>query len=134
MAATLIFDYTVLYVSNVASTVAFYEAAFGLSCRFHHESGQYAEMDTPGVTLAFAENTLAESLAPGQFRPNDPAELSPGMQISFTAPELEAAYEQALQAGAVPVAPPELKPWGFEVAFVKDLNGILVELCRKATA
>jgi uncharacterized glyoxalase superfamily protein PhnB len=134
MTNPLVFDYTVLYVSNVASTVAFYETAFGLSCRFLHEGGQYAEMETPGVTLAFAENALAETLAPGQFRYNDSAGLSPGMQISFSAQEVAAAYERALQAGAIPVAPPELKPWGFEVAFVKDLNGILVELCRKATA
>ena len=41
--------YTILYVSDVEKTVAFYEAAFGLTRRFIHEGG-YAEMDTGETT------------------------------------------------------------------------------------
>ena len=31
--------YVILYVANVDATVAFYENAFGLKCRFAHPSG-----------------------------------------------------------------------------------------------
>ncbi len=48
------FSYTILYVKDVAQSAAFYEKAFGLKQRFMHESGQYAEMETGGTSLAFA--------------------------------------------------------------------------------
>ena len=45
--------YVILYVPDVTAAVSFYEAAFGLSPRFIHESGQYAEMETGATALAF---------------------------------------------------------------------------------
>jgi len=53
--------YTIIYVADVPETVAFYEAAFGLSRRFIHESQLYGEMDTGETILAFAA-TQAPSL------------------------------------------------------------------------
>jgi lactoylglutathione lyase len=38
--------YVIVYVPDVAATVAFYERAFGIKRRFIHESGTYAEMET----------------------------------------------------------------------------------------
>jgi uncharacterized glyoxalase superfamily protein PhnB len=34
-------------------------------------------------------------------------------------------------AGAEPVSPPETKPWGQVVAYVRDANGVLVSLVRE---
>ena len=45
------FSYTILYVKDVAQSVAFYERAFGLKQRFIDESGQYAEMETGETSL-----------------------------------------------------------------------------------
>ena len=45
--------YVIVYVADVAATVAFYERAFSLKRRFVHESGQYAEMETGATALAF---------------------------------------------------------------------------------
>jgi catechol 2,3-dioxygenase-like lactoylglutathione lyase family enzyme len=36
--------YTILYVPDVAASLAFFEKAFGLKTRFLHESGTYGEL------------------------------------------------------------------------------------------
>jgi catechol 2,3-dioxygenase-like lactoylglutathione lyase family enzyme len=46
--------FVTLYVPDMAATVEFNEHAFGLSRRFVHESGRYAEMETGATALAFA--------------------------------------------------------------------------------
>ena len=40
------FAYTIIYVPDVANSLAFFEQAFGLSKRFLHASGDYGELDT----------------------------------------------------------------------------------------
>jgi uncharacterized glyoxalase superfamily protein PhnB len=40
--------------------------------------------------------------------------------------DVEAAYEKAIAAGAISVAPPESKPWGQTVSYVREINGFLV--------
>ena len=43
------------------------------------------------------------------------------------ADDVEASFRRALASGAVEVKPPEKKPWGQTVGYVRDLNGFLVE-------
>src|SRR5215472_6973224 len=67
--------YVIIYVPDVAATVAFYERAFGVTRRFAHESGQYAEMETGATALAFAAEELVSSTRsefPPQSRPRTP--------------------------------------------------------------
>ncbi len=125
--------YTILYVKDVPRSVAFYEDAFGLSRRFVHEAGMYAEMDTGATTLSFAANGLAKSNLPGGFTENSPSAPPAGFEIAFISENVQAAYERALKAGAIAVAPPATKPWGQTVAFVRDKDGIVVEICSPAT-
>ena len=40
-----------------------------------------------------------------------------------------AAFARAVAAGATPLKEPVTKPWGQTVAYVRDLDGFLVELC-----
>lgn len=47
------FGYTIIYVKDVLSSLAFCEKAFSLKTRFIHESN-YGELDTGKTTLAFA--------------------------------------------------------------------------------
>ena len=122
------FAYTILYVADVDRTVTFYEEAFGLEKRFVHESGQYAEMETGGTTLAFASNELAKSNLPEGFRQNNLSHPPGGIEIAFTTDDVPAAFAHAVKAGATEVAKPQMKPWGQQVAYVRDLEGVLVEL------
>jgi catechol 2,3-dioxygenase-like lactoylglutathione lyase family enzyme len=125
--------YTILYVHDVPRAVAFYEDAFGLGRRFVHEAGMYAEMDTGATTLAFASNGLAKSNLPCGFRQNHPGSPPAGFEVAFITADVQAAYSRALAAGAIPVAPPTTKSWGQTVAFVRDQDGIVVELCSPST-
>ena len=52
------FGYTIVYVADVAASLAFFERAFGLATRFVHESG-YGELETGATALAFASHELA---------------------------------------------------------------------------
>ena len=122
------FAYTILYVTDVHRAVAFYEEAFGLEKRFIHESGQYAEMETGGTALSFVANELAHSNLPDGFQENALSRPPAGIEIAFTTGDVQAAFSQAVEAGAVAVAEPVTKPWGQQVAYVRDLDGVLVEI------
>jgi uncharacterized glyoxalase superfamily protein PhnB len=51
---------------------------------------------------------------------------APAFDIGFVTDDVEAAYSRAIAAGATEVAPPEQKPWGQTVSYVRDINGFLV--------
>lgn len=122
------FGYAIAYVRDVGKTVDFWESAFGLKRRFVDEGGQYAEMETGETTLAFASNALGDSNLPGGFRRNDPSGPPAGIEIALVTNDVEAAYRSALDAGATQTAEPKEKPWGQTVAYVRDPEGILVEI------
>ena len=122
------FAYAIAYVRDVERSVAFYEQAFSLQRRFVDESGQYAEMETGETTLAFASNELGASNLPDGFRRNDPAEPPAGVEIAFLTEDVNAAFRIALEAGATSVAEPITKPWGQIIAYVRDRDGMLVEI------
>ncbi len=101
----------------------------GLERRFVHESGQYAEMEMGETALAFTSEDIGESnLLPYGFRKNDPAELPAGIEIALVAEDVEAAFEAAVNAGATKIAGPKVKPWGQTVAYVRNPDGVLVEI------
>ncbi|MBW3633691.1 MAG: VOC family protein [Chloroflexi bacterium] len=123
------FGYTILYVEDVAVAIDFYERAFGLSRRFITDDATYGELETGDTTLSFAKHTLASQFIPGGYRHNDPAEKPAGIEIGFVTDDVPAAWDAALAAGATVVSPPETKPWGQTVAYVRDPEGMLVEIC-----
>jgi len=128
------FGYTILYVRNVASSVDFYERAFGLRPRFTHESGQYAEMETGATALAFATLELAAANLPGIFRPTVSDGHAPAFEVCLVTENVEGAYERAVREGAEPVTAPQTKPWGQDVAYVRDPDSVLIELASPVNA
>jgi lactoylglutathione lyase len=128
------FGYTILYVRDVASSVDFYERAFELRRRFLHESGQYAEMDTGATALAFASHDLAAANLPATLRPAGPDGHSPAFEVCLVTEDVEGAYERAVREGADPVTAPQTKPWGQDVAYVRDPDSVLIELASPVNA
>lgn len=120
--------YVILYVQDVPATVDFYEKAFGLQRRFLHESNTYAEMETGTTALAFAVEALAKENGL-TVRPNRAKDDAAAVEVALVTPDVQAAYERAVKASALPAQPPKQKPWGQTVAYVRDINGVLVELC-----
>jgi lactoylglutathione lyase len=118
--------YTILYVPDVPATLKFYEAAFGLTTRFLHESGDYGELETGSTALAFSAHRLIKQLGKNPQAANAHA---PCFEIALCTPDVAAALERAVAAGATPMRPVEVMPWGQTIAYVADINGFLVELC-----
>lgn len=63
------------------------------------------------------------------FVENSTKNNAPGIEIAFITPDVKQAYQHALNEGAITVKGPSTKPWGQEVAYLRDINGIIVELC-----
>ncbi|MEA3166247.1 MAG: lactoylglutathione lyase [Thermoplasmata archaeon] len=124
------FRYTLVYVQDVAASLKFYEKAFGFKTRFLAEGGEYGELEVEGpVSLGFVGNKQAASNLPEGFLANNPKSRPGGFEIGLVVDDVQAAYAKAVKAGAHPAAQPTTKPWGQTVAYVRDRDGVLVELC-----
>jgi lactoylglutathione lyase len=123
--------YVLLYVNDVAASLDFYERAFGLSRRMFNDDGgkAYGELETGAARLAFVSLTLVEAHLKQEVVVAKPSAPPLGFEIALVTAEVPALYERAVKAGAAPVQPPETKPWGQIVAYVRDANGFIVELC-----
>ena len=121
--------YTIVYVEDVASSLAFFEAAFGLPRRFLHESGAYGELETGATALAFAQHAVARGNLGRDYVAADTSALPLGMELGLACDDVPAAYQRALGAGAHGLSAPATKPWGQVVAYVRCPDGPLVELC-----
>jgi catechol 2,3-dioxygenase-like lactoylglutathione lyase family enzyme len=127
-APTPALGYVLVYVPDVARAIAFWQQAFGLGLRFAHESGTYAELETGATALGFVAEEIARANG-GDFRPNRSDGPPAGVELALTTHDVAAAWQRALDAGAAAVKPPSTKPWGQTVAYVRDPDGVLVELC-----
>ncbi|MFZ5493720.1 MAG: VOC family protein [Verrucomicrobiota bacterium] len=130
-APSLTLGYVILYVQDVAASLAFYEEAFGFSRRFFHDDNgkAYGELETGATRLSFVSLALAKEtlkVAPTAASRTAPPQAS---EIALVTPEVKTAYDHAVAAGALAVAAPVAKPWGQIVACVRDPDGHLVELC-----
>ena len=119
--------YTLVYVDDVPAAMNFYEKAFGLEKGFLHEN-QYGEMITGTTKLGFVHHDTAGSHG-FRYQKLTAKNEAPGIEIGFVTDDVEAAFERAVQAGALVASKPAKKPWGQVVCYVRDCNGLLVEIC-----
>ena len=128
------FGYTIIYVPDVAASLAFFETAFGVSRRFLHESGAYGELDTGATTLAFASHAMGALHFAAGYVAADTSAQPLGIEIAFVTPDVAAAHATALAAGATELNAPASMPWGQIVSYVRCPDGTLVELCSPVSA
>jgi len=126
--------YTIIYVPQVAASLAFFENAFGLARRFLHESGTYGELATGETTLAFAAHELGDTNFPGGHVAAHSSVQPLGFEVALVTENVSAAHARAIAAGAMELAPPTQKPWGQVVSYVRCPDGVLVELCTPVSA
>jgi lactoylglutathione lyase len=132
---TLQLRYTGLFVPDVSTTVAFYKQAFGFALRYMHPSKGYAELETGDTLLAFVGDKFIESaslLGSIKYMANRPDAPAAACQLAFVTDNMEADWQQAIEAGATILKEPQLKPWGQTTGYLRDCNGVIVELCTRS--
>lgn len=128
------FGYTILYVEDVEKSVAFYENAFDFSRKFVTPENDYGELSTGETTISFASKKLAaQNLTDGFVESN--LENKPfAIELGFITDNVGDLVQKATSFGAVLVKEPTQKPWGQIVAYVRDLDGFLIEICTEVQA
>lgn len=122
------FGYTIIYVSDVKASLAFFSEAFNIKTRFFHETG-YGELETGETTLAFASHDLGAHNLPHGYVAADSSSHPLGMEIALVTDSVPQAHNRAVTAGAESLQDPIEKPWGQIVSYVRCPDGTLVELC-----
>ena len=121
------FGYTIVYVPDVQTATTFYERAFGFRLRFNADDWDYAELETGDTTLAFAAEKMADmlgiSITPNRAMPAPPPvsnwPSSPTRRRDFPALRRRRDFNHRT----------EQTPWGQIVSYVRDQNGVLIEIC-----
>jgi uncharacterized glyoxalase superfamily protein PhnB len=127
------FNYTILYVNDVVKSLTFYENAFGFKTKFIAPGNEYGELKTGSTILSFADVKLAKTNLSEGFIESSTANKPFGIEIGFTTDNVEQVVKDAIKAGAIAVEKVKIKPWGQKVAYVKDIDGFLIEICTPMT-
>ncbi len=121
--------YTILYVSDVAKSVNFYESAFGFQRKFITPENDYAELNTGETTISFASMELANSNLKNGFVMSNQANKPFGVELALVTENVQEIIDKAIELGAVIEEKPIAKPWGQTVGYIRDLDGFLLEIC-----
>jgi uncharacterized glyoxalase superfamily protein PhnB len=123
------FRYTILYVQDVTKSISFYERAFGFKRKFIAEGNEYGELATGDTTLSFASVELGKMNLADGFIESSIHNKPFGIEMGFTTENVEQAFDTAIESGAIAVSKAQTKPWGQKIAYVRDPDGFLIELC-----
>ena len=123
------FGYTIFYVESVENTLEFYKNSFGINIKFLHESKDYGELNTGETTLAFASLEMAKlNFVIDKIETNS-IKKQFTTEIALVTDNVESTLEKALLNKATLVKEPEKKSWGQTVAYIRDIDNNLIELC-----
>jgi len=123
------YGYTIFYVDKVEATIQFYEQAFDFNRKFLTPEKDYGELISGETTIAFASIELGKSNFKKGFEKITNKEKPIGMEMAFVTEAIEKDFQKAIDAGAIEFEKITTKPWGQKVGYLKDNNGILIELC-----
>jgi lactoylglutathione lyase len=122
-------SYTILYVQNVTKSIEFYEKAFDFKRKFIAPENSYGELGTGDTTLSFASVELAEANLKNGFIQSSNSNKPFAIEIGITTDNVEKLYDHAIKSGAIAEMPAKYKPQGQTVAYVRDPDGFLIEIC-----
>ena len=125
------FSHVIFYVKDIQKALLFYKEAFDITPKFVHESGQYAELNTGETSIAFASEELGNYNLSQGYLPHDVKQVPLACEIVFTTEDVAKTYKSAIESGALSVAAPQEKPWGQITAYLRDPNGVLIEIASQ---
>ncbi|GGE95579.1 Catechol 2,3-dioxygenase [Chishuiella changwenlii] len=123
------FQYTILYVEDVTKSIEFYENSFGFEGKFITPENDYGELNTGETTISFASKTLATSNLKNGFVESNISQKPFAIELGLVTDDVEKYINQAIQNGAIIEQEAKQKPWGQTVAYIRDIDGFLIELC-----
>jgi lactoylglutathione lyase len=119
-------DYVVLIVDDLDRALGFYTEVLGL--RLGHRSGDFAQLDTGATRLSFyTREAMAKTIG---YTLQPPSKDTPGFEIGFKVPDVDAAFAELIAQGASPVTSPTTRSWGQRTAYIRDPDGHLIELAQ----
>jgi lactoylglutathione lyase len=125
------FRYTIIYVASVEEALDFYKRAFGFKTKMILDSREWGELDTGDTTLAFAAHEMGRINLDDKYQKADINALPFGIELSFITDDVQAAFDRAVAAGAIPIREPMVKPWGQTVSYVRSLDGTVIEIATQ---
>ena len=125
------FGYTILYVQDVEKSIVFYENTFGFLRKFISPDNDYGELITGETTLSFASKNLANQNLKDGFIESKLENKPFAIEIGFITDNVEELVQNAMAQGATLITEPKQKPWGQIVAYVRDIDGFLIEICTE---
>ncbi|RAJ25105.1 catechol 2,3-dioxygenase-like lactoylglutathione lyase family enzyme [Gelidibacter algens] len=123
------YTYTILYVENVTKSIEFYEKSFGFSRKFVTKENDYGEIITGETTISFASKNLANSNLKNGFIESDLKNKPFGIELGFVTENVAETIEKVKNNDGIIIEEPKQKPWGQIVAYIRDLDGFLIEIC-----
>jgi uncharacterized glyoxalase superfamily protein PhnB len=125
------FKYVILYVEDVVKSMNFYHQTFDMPIKFITPEKDYGELLTGETSLSFASISLASSNIKQGFLFSKSEEKPFGIELGFTTDNVEKLVEKAVKNGAVLYEGIAVKPWEQKVAYIKDPDHYLVEICTE---
>lgn len=123
------FGYTILYVKDVTKSIEFYEKSFGFERKFITPENDYAELETGQTTISFASIELANSNLKDGFTESNLTQKPFATELGLVTDNVNEVVKFAVHNGATIIEEPKEKPWGQIVAYLRDIDGFLLEIC-----
>lgn len=123
------YGYTIFYVKDVLETIEFYEKAFGFQRKFITPEKDYGELLSGETTISFASIELGKANFKKGFEELPSSGKPIGIEMAFVTETIEHDFQKAITAGAIVYEEIVEKPWGQKVGYLRDNNGLLIEIC-----
>lgn len=119
---------TILAVTDVERSLAFYSQTLGFELEARYDDPPYATLARAGMRLSLAEQGHAAEDRRGvtMNAPADPSSLQVVLVLEMSG--VRAAYEELSGDGVRFLAEPYSPPWGGHRCFAVDPDGYLIEL------
>jgi predicted enzyme related to lactoylglutathione lyase len=112
---------------DVPGLVAFYEQALGVAAEW--ATDQFAEIVTPGATIAISATALTDRFAAGAVAPR----ANGGMMIEVLVDDVDAERDRIAELAGGLVMEPTTLPWGNRSLLVRDPDGNVLNLFTPVT-
>jgi len=126
------FASAVVYTGDIAATVAFYERATGLAPSYYDRELGFALLG-PEQAVAVASHAAGALMLEAGYASAEHGRVR-GAELAFWTDDVPAAFERAVAAGAAPLTPPRVMPWGQTVAYVEAPEGTILGFLTRPRA